>query len=88
MYKAIEKTGYKKTTLIGHGTEYKYWAVEDKSGMYANITDEIVADEAFTAEEFATVLAYALNKKLPTSAMGGMTTEQYESAKAHMQARA
>ena len=87
-YVAIKQTGSRRKLLSkASGTEYTYWEVKDeKGGLYANITDETVKEEDFTAEEFATVMAYALSNDLPTSSLGGMTPLQYKEAKALMDA--
>lgn len=77
MYQAIEKTWTKRTALSGPGVQEKYWEVSNEQGLYANITESTVEEEDFTAEEFATVLVYALNNGLPTSLNGGITPEQY-----------
>ena len=86
-YNAKARMGARRNSLLGPRIEYVYWAVENERGeSYANITDEIVEGEEYSAQEFAEVLAYALSEGLPVSESGGLTPAQFHYARDHMNA--
>lgn len=83
-YKATHHQTSGKT--LGFPYCHEYWDIRDENGeLYARISEEALADDECTGEDFARVLAYALTHNLPVSQLGGMTIDQYEAARQHME---